>query len=30
MEHVSDLCFRDIYEGGLWENELYVSVQIRR
>ena len=20
MEHVNDLCFRDIYTGGLWED----------
>ena len=27
MEHVNGWCFRDIYMGGLWENDLYVSVQ---
>ena len=26
MEHVNDWCFRDIYKGGLWEDDLYVSV----
>ena len=26
MEHVIDWCFRDIYKGGLWEDDLYVSV----
>ena len=22
MEHLNDLCFRDIYKGGLWEDDL--------
>ena len=26
MEHVNDWCFRDIYKGGLWEDDLYVCV----
>ena len=26
MEHVNDLCFRDIYMGDLWEDDLYVCV----
>ena len=30
MEHVNDWCFRDIYKGGLWEDDLYVSVQFGR
>ena len=25
MEHVNGWCFRGIYKGGLWENDLYVS-----
>ena len=25
MEHVNGLCFRGIYKGGLWENDLHVS-----
>ena len=24
MEHVNDWCFRDIYKGGLWEDDLHV------
>ena len=24
MEHVNDCCFRDIYKGGLWEEDLDV------
>ena len=24
MEHVNDCCFRDIYKGGLIEDDLYV------
>ena len=27
MEHVNDWCFRDIYKGGLWEDDLYVCAQ---
>ena len=27
VEHVNDCCFRDIYKGGLWEDDLYVSAQ---
>ena len=26
VEHVNDWCFRDIYEGGLCGDDLYVSV----
>ena len=26
VEHVNDCCFRDIYKGGLWEEDLYVCV----
>ena len=28
MEHVNGWCFRGIYKGGLWENDLHVSAQI--
>ena len=28
MEHVNDWCFRDIYKGGLWEDDLYVCAQL--
>ena len=28
MKHVNDWCFRDIYKGGLWEDDLYVSVHM--
>ena len=24
MEHVNDLCFRDIYKGSLWEGDSYL------
>ena len=24
VNHVNDWCFRDIYNGGLWEDDLYV------
>ena len=24
MEHVNDWCFRDIYNGGLWDDDLHV------
>ena len=27
MEHVNDCCFRDIYKGGLWEEDLDVCAQ---
>ena len=27
MEHVSSWCFRGIYKGGLWEDDLHVSAQ---
>ena len=27
MEHVNDWCFRDIYQGGLWKDDLYVRAQ---
>ena len=26
MEHVNDCCFRGIYKGSLWEDDLYISV----
>ena len=25
MEHVNGRCFRGIYKGGLWEDDLHVS-----
>ena len=25
MEHVNGWCFRGIYNGGLWEDDLHVS-----
>ena len=25
MEHVNGWCFRGIYKGGIWENDLHVS-----
>ena len=25
VEHVNGWCFRGIYKGGLWENDLHVS-----
>ena len=25
MEHVNGWCFRGIYKGGLWEDDLHVS-----
>ena len=28
MEHVSGWCFRGIYKGGLWEDDLHVSALI--
>ena len=28
MEHVNGWCFRGIYKGGLWENDLHVSAPI--
>ena len=28
MEHVNGWCFRGIYKGGLWENDLHVSAHI--
>ena len=28
MEHVNGWCFRGIYKGGLWENDLHVSAQL--
>ena len=27
MEHVNDWCFRGIYKGGLWEDDLHVSAR---
>ena len=29
MEHVNGWCFRGIYKGGLWENDLHVSALLR-
>ena len=29
MEHVNDWCFRDIYKGGLWDDDLHVCARIR-
>ena len=28
MEHVNDWCFRDIYKGGLWDDDLHVCALI--
>ena len=28
MEHVNDWCFRDIYKGGLWDDDLHVCAPI--
>ena len=28
MEHVNCWCFRGIYKGGLWENDLHVSAHL--
>ena len=28
MEHVNGCCFRGIYKGGLWENDLHVSAHV--
>ena len=28
MEHVNNWCFRDIYKGGLWEDDLHVCAQL--
>ena len=28
MEHVNGWCFRGIYKGGLWEDDLHVSAQV--
>ena len=28
MEHVNGWCFRGIYKGGLWEDDLHVSALI--
>ena len=28
MEHVNGWCFRGIYKGGLWEDDLHVSPMI--
>ena len=27
MKHVNDWCFRGIYNGGLWEEDLHFSAQ---
>ena len=28
MEHVNGWCFRGIYKGGLWEDDLHVSAHL--
>ena len=28
VEHVNDWCFRDIYKGGLWDDDLHVCAQL--
>ena len=28
MEHVNGWCFRGIYKGGLWEDDLHVSARL--
>ena len=28
MEHVNGWCFRGIYKGGLWENDLHVTARV--
>ena len=28
MEHVNDWCFRDIYKGGLWDDDLHVCAHL--
>ena len=28
MEHVNGWCFRGIYNGGLWDNDLHVSARL--
>ena len=28
MEHVNGWCFRGIYKGGLWEEDLHVSARL--
>ena len=28
MEHVTGWCFRGIYKGGLWEDDLHVSARL--
>ena len=28
MEHVNGWCFRGIYKGGLWEDDLHVSALV--
>ena len=28
MEHVNGWCFRGIFKGGLWENDLHVSARL--
>ena len=28
MEHVYGWCFRGIYKGGLWEDDLHVSARV--
>ena len=30
MEHTNDCCFRDIYKGGLWEEDLDVCARNAR
>ena len=29
MEHVNGWCFRGIYKGDLWENDLHVSARVQ-
>ena len=29
VEHVNGWCCRGIYNGGIWENDLYVSAQVK-
>ena len=28
MEHENNWCFRGIYKGGLWEDDLHVSARL--
>ena len=29
MEHVNGWCFRGIYKGGLWEDDLHLFIQYK-